>query len=191
MEKQSIDSSKVLWSEAAKYGIILGLFTCIFIFLDWGIAKIDVSEMRSIILVRVLSLLLWFIKLVGCYYIMFRLVRQLRGRFDGVTRQHEISYGTMLAVTSGFICAAANYVNISYLNPDVIQTTMDALTSTMQMTDSELSTLRKTAQNIPIATFFVQWLYCIAYGAIISRFIARSESDDMFGNNQNDTTAEY
>lgn len=191
MEKQSIDSSKVLWSEAAKYGIVLGLFTCIFIFLDWGIAKIDVSEMRSIILVRVLSLLLWFIKLVGCYYIMFRLVRQLRGRFDGVTRQHEISYGTMLAVTSGFICAAANYVNISYLNPDVIQTTMDALTSTMQMTDSELSTLRKTAQNIPIATFFVQWLYCIAYGAIISRFIARSESDDMFGNNQNDTTAEY
>lgn len=191
MEKQSIDSSKVLWSEAAKYGIVLGLFTCIFIFLDWGIAKIDVSEMRSIILVRVLSLLLWFIKLVGCYYIMFRLVRQLRGRFDGVTRQHEISYGTMLAVTSGFICAAANYVNISYLNPDVIQTTMDALTSTMQMTDSELSTLRKTAQNIPIATFFVQWLYCIAYGAFISRFIARSESDDMFGNNQNDTTAEY
>lgn len=191
MEKQSIDSSKVLWSEAAKYGIVLGLFTCIFIFLDWGIAKIDVSEMRSIILVRVLSLILWFIKLVGCYYIMFRLVRQLRGRFDGVTRQHEISYGTMLAVTSGFICAAANYVNISYLNPDVIQTTMDALTSTMQMTDSELSTLRKTAQNIPIATFFVQWLYCIAYGAIISRFIARSESDDMFGNNQNDTTAEY
>lgn len=191
MEKQSIDSSKVLWSEAAKYGIVLGLFTCIFIFLDWGIAKIDVSEMRSIILVRVLSLILWFIKLVGCYYIMFRLVRQLRGRFDGVTRQHEISYGTMLAVTSGFICAAANYVNISYLNPDVIQTTMDALTSTMQMTDSELSTLRKTAQNIPIATFFVQWLYCIAYGAFISRFIARSESDDMFGNNQNDTTAEY
>lgn len=172
-------SAKTVWDEAARSGLILGLFSAACL----GLKELS-SLSSSTFLVTAAAIVLWALEFFGCIFLMQRRMNKFYADYQGVTFRDVYVFGRRVALLSGLILAAVN-AGIIYLLPDE---TMDAALAQVyssmgsSMTASMRDTMEGIVAKMPVYVFFFQWFYCFIYGTILSAILSRRFiSKDIMG----------
>ena len=171
--KPSIDKQKI-WNEAAKSGLILGLYTSAFTLISSLTARLALSGIGGIILIQALNAILWMAKFGGCLWLMRYFMRKLVENYDGVTRRSTFRLGVQTALFSAIIVAGVGLLNFTLISPDVMKEAIDAA---MQ----SFSAVNPLGDKLPTISFFVTFTYCFLYGTIVSKIFASGiPPEDIF-----------
>ena len=103
-----------------------------------------------------------------------------------LTPKSSFRFGMFTALTSAIIVAGVNLINLTVISPDsmsqMIDTYMQAYSSTMALGDSDRVALERTMSKLPQISFFVTLVYCFLYGVIASKIFSMSiPPRDVFG----------
>lgn len=166
--RQDIDMRTIL-NEAAKSGLLLGLFTGVFIYVAMLIGMINSDSFGAKLMITVVNALLWMLKLVGCLWFL---------------RFFMLRFGMFTALFSAIIVAGIGLVNITLIAPESMQSAIEAA---MQSYSSALSasdqiTLERTLSRLPQISFFSSLVYCFLFGTVAAKiFSASIPPRDIFG----------
>lgn len=167
-----------LWNEAGKSGLILGLFTGIFIFTGLLTGKMEAGGFGSVLAGTVLGILLWFLKFFGCLWILKHQMLKYSASVEKATANDLFRFGMLTALTSAIIVAGLQLLNMTVISPDTIKAAteeyLNTYSSMMSLSDSDLAVFEKTLGNLPRISFFTILIYCFLYGTVASRIISRS-----------------
>ena len=167
--KEVVDN-KTLWNEAARVGIVFGLFSSVCLGLKEAAALTN-----STLLVTAAAIILWAVEFFGCILLMKKYMLDELEKHEGMTQLQLYKFGRRVALLSGFILAVVNAVIVSFV-PDetlaeTLNETMAAMPASMQA-DAE-DTMALMMDKFPLLTFLGQWLYCFLYGSILSAIMSR------------------
>ncbi len=173
-----------IWSEAAKAGLLLGVFTGAFIFLNMLTASLAGASAGARFAGVVLSTGLWLVKFIGCLWLLrFFMIRFAAG-FPEVTCRDSFRFGVIVALTSALITAGASLLNISLSQEtyrETVSTVMQSYLGASGITDSDRVAIEHMMGNLPMITFFATLAYCFIFGAVASRIFSRSiPPEDIF-----------
>lgn len=175
--KETIERQS-LWNEAAKAGLLLGLFTGVFIFANTMLPKLLTGGKGAAIILVVINTVLWLIKFAGCLALLRYFMMNFSSKYSGVTVPTIFRFGMITALTSAVIVAGINLLNITLISAEdlqsVIDTTLQSYGSMTQISDSDRITLDRTLSHLPQISFFVTLGYCFLYGTIASKIIANT-----------------
>ena len=182
--KPSIDKQKI-WNEAAKSGLILGLYTSAFTLISSLTARLALSGIGGIILIQALNAILWIAKFGGCLWLMGYFMRKLVENYDGVTRRSTFRLGVQTALFSAIIVAGVGLLNFTLISPDVMKEAIDAAMQSFSavnpLGDSERVSIERMIGKLPTISFFVTFTYCFLYGTIVSKnFASGIPPEDIF-----------
>lgn len=185
--KQSIDKS-IIWNEAAKSGLVLGLYTSAFTLISSLTARLALSGIGGIILIQTLNAILWMAKFGGCLWLMRYFMRKLVENYDGVTRKSTFRLGVQTALFSAIIVAGVGLLNFTLISPDVmkeaIDSAMQGYSAVAPIGDSERASIERMMGNLPMISFFVTFTYCFLYGTVVSKiFSSGIPPEDIFSDN--------
>ncbi len=173
--KETIDR-RSLWNEAAKAGLLLGLFTGVFIFANTMLPKLLAGGKVMSILLVIINTVLWLVKFAGCLGLLRYFMMSFSSKYRGISVQTIFRFGMLTALTSAVIVAGINLLNITVLSAEdlqsIIDTTLQSYSSMTQISDSDRVTLDRTLSHLPQISFFVTLGYCFLYGTIASKIIA-------------------
>ena len=100
-----------------------------------------------------------------------------------LTPKSSFRFGMFTALTSAIIVAGVNLINLTVISPDsmsqMIDTYMQAYSSTMALGDSDRVALERTMSKLPQISFFVTLVYCFLYGVIASKIFSMSIDIDI------------
>lgn len=164
--QENIDKH-IMWNDAAKGGLVLGLFSGLFIFVSPAVAKIG-----SGFLVLLLNAILWTVKFVGCIWLMRRFMLHFYTDHDDAGRQKTFTFGMLIALTSSIIVSGASLLNMYVISPDIMQQAVDNAMQSMPLSSSDKVTLERTLSHLPQISFFVSLGYCFLYGTAVSKIIS-------------------
>ena len=167
--KEVVDN-KTLWNEAARVGIVFGLFSSVCLGLKEAAALTN-----STLLVTAAAIILWAVEFFGCILLMKKYMLDELEKHEGMTQLQLYKFGRRVALLSGFILAVVNAVIVSLI-PDetlaeTLNETMAAMPASMQA-DAE-DTMALMMDKFPLLTFLGQWFYCFLYGSILSAIMSR------------------
>ncbi|MCR5018470.1 MAG: DUF4199 domain-containing protein [Bacteroidales bacterium] len=167
--KEVVDN-KTLWNEAARVGIVFGLFSSVCLGLKEAAALTN-----STLLVTAAAIILWAVEFFGCILLMKKYMLDELEKYEGMTQLQLYKFGRRVALLSGFILAVVNAVLVSLI-PDetlaeTLNETMAAMPASMQA-DAE-DTMALMMDRFPLLTFLGQWFYCFLYGSILSAIMSR------------------
>ena len=175
--RQDIDMRTIL-NEAAKSGLLLGLFTGVFIYVAMLIGMINSDSFGAKLMITVINALLWMLKLVGCLWLRFAVANPT------LTPRSSFRFGMFTALFSAIIVAGIGLVNITLIAPESMQSAIEAA---MQSYSSALSasdqvTLERTLSRLPLISFFSSLVYCFLFGTVAAKiFSASIPPRDIFG----------
>jgi len=192
--KEVVDN-KTLWNEAARVGIVFGLFSSVCLGLKEAAALTN-----STLLVTAAAIILWAVEFFGCILLMKKYMLDELEKHEGMTQLQLYKFGRRVALLSGFILAVVNAVIVSLI-PDetlaeTLNETMAAMPASMQA-DAE-DTMALMMDKFPLLTFLGQWFYCFLYGSILSGIMSRyvsvysvfKRSSDIDPNTPDDQSAD-
>ena len=167
--KEVVDN-KTLWNEAARVGIVFGLFSSVCLGLKEAAALTN-----STLLVTAAAIILWAVEFFGCILLMKKYMLDELEKHEGMTQLQLYKFGRRVALLSGFILAVVNAVIVNLI-PDetlaeTLNETMAAMPASMQA-DAE-DTMALMMDRFPLLTFLGQWFYCFLYGSILSAIMSR------------------
>ena len=167
--KEVVDN-KTLWNEAARVGIVFGLFSSVCLGLKEAAALTN-----STLVVTAAAIILWAVEFFGCILLMKKYMLDELEKHEGMTQLQLYKFGRRVALLSGFILAVVNAVLVSLI-PDetlaeTLNETMAAMPASMQA-DAE-DTMALMMDKFPLLTFLGQWFYCFLYGSILSAIMSR------------------
>lgn len=167
--KEVVDN-KTLWNEAARVGIVFGLFSSVCLGL-----KEAAGLTGSTFVVTAAMIILWAVEFFGCILLMKKYMLDELEKHEGMTQLQLYKFGRRVALLSGFILAVVNAVIVSLI-PDetlaeTLNETMAAMPASMQADAEESVALMM--DKFPLFTFLGQWLYCFLYGSILSAVMSR------------------
>ncbi len=175
--KETIER-RLLWNEAAKAGLLLGLFTGIFIFANTMLPKLLTGGKGLAVLSVIISTVLWLVKFVGCLALLRYFMMNFSSKFKGVTVPVIFRFGVITALTSALIVAGINLLNLTLISSEdmqsIIDTTLQSYGSISQLSDSDRVILDRTVSHLPQISFFVTLGYCFLYGTLASRILANT-----------------
>lgn len=164
-------TGKIIWNNAAKAGLALGLVSVAYMFITMATGKIP-----SKFLSMSVNTLLWLAKFIGCIYLMrYFMIRLVKG-YSEVTNSHTYTYGIAIALLSALICSFGSLVNMVYINSDLIaQTFQTALQQYAGMMDSNtMEAVENIMPKLPMISFFGTLIYCFLYGTLLSFILSRN-----------------
>jgi hypothetical protein len=167
--KEVVDN-KTLWNEAARVGIVFGLFSSVCLGLKEAAALTN-----STLVVTAAMIIMWAVEFFGCILLMKKYMLDELEKHEGMTQLQLYKFGRRVALLSGFILAVVNAVIVSFV-PDetlaeTLNETMAAMPASMQADAEESVALMM--DKFPLFTFLGQWLYCFLYGSILSAIMSR------------------
>lgn len=167
--------NKILWNEAALGGLVLGAFTIVITLLSGLAGRISGGALVAVI-GSVVKFLVWAVKFGGCIWLMAFFMKRLVQRYDGVENAETHILGRRLALLSALIVAAYSLASALLVDPEELNSAVTtALAATGQQLDSNTrSALEQIGPKLPVITFFATFLYCWAYGAILSVILSRN-----------------
>lgn len=185
--KQSIDKS-IIWNEAAKSGLVLGLYTSAFTLISSLTARLALSGIGGIILIQALNAILWMAKFGGCLWLMRLFMKKLVFKYEGVTRSSTFHLGVQTALFSAIIVAGVGLLNFTLISPDVMKEAIDSAlqgySAVAPIGDSERASIERMMGNLPMISFFVTFTYCFLYGTVVSKiFSSGIPPEDIFSDN--------
>lgn len=185
---ETVIDKKILWNEGAKYGLILGIVSGAFIFLNMFTASLTNGSSAMKILAVALNAGLWLIKFIGCLWLVRFFMLKFALNHPGINNKHTFRLGIIIALTSAIIYAGINLLNICVISPgqieDAINTLMESYNSLGMFSDSDKITLERTLSWYPQIAFFSNFIYCFLYGTVVSLIFSNGiPPKDIFADN--------
>jgi hypothetical protein len=181
-------SGKIIWNNAMKAGIILGLVSITYMFLGIPIGKISPGFLST-----ALVTVLWIVKFVLCIWLMAYFMKRLVSDYDGVTNSHTFKYGIAIALLSAFVYSTISMFNMQFISHDEVVSQLETqFNSISNMLDSNSKeVLESIKNNIVQITFIGNFIWCLIYGTILSSILSSSiPSKDPFTNYHNEDTTD-
>ena len=165
--KRRLDNS-TLWNEAAKAGALLGGVSvgCL-------VLKELAAGSGNSFLITAASILLWVVEFFGCILLMKDVMLSLRRRYEDVKIVDTYKLGRRAALLSGLLLASAQALFIMKMPEAQMNELIDQMVQAMPMGTSGRSELESMMDNLPIITFFSQWIYCFLYGTVLASIMSR------------------
>lgn len=123
--RQDIDMRTIL-NEAAKSGLLLGLFTGVFIYVAMLIGMINSDSFGAKLMITVVNALLWMLKLVGCLWLLRFFMLRFAVANPTLTPRSSFRFGMFTALFSAIIVAGIGLVNITLIAPESMQSAIEA-----------------------------------------------------------------
>lgn len=123
--RQDIDMRTIL-NEAAKSGLLLGLFTGVFIYVAMLIGMINSDSFGAKLMITVVNALLWMLKLVGCLWLLRFFMVRFAVANPTLTPRSSFRFGMFTALFSAIIVAGIGLVNITLIAPESMQSAIEA-----------------------------------------------------------------
>lgn len=183
--RQDIDI-RTTWNEAAKSGLLLGLFTGVFIYAGMLTGALASGGFGSRLAGSLISVVLWLAKFVGCLWLLRFFMLKFAGKYPELTARSSFRFGRLTAMTSAIIVAGLNLINMTIVSPEsvsqLIDTYMQTYSATMPLSDSDRVSLEHVMTYLPHISFFVTLFYCFIYGTVAARIFSSSiPPRDVFG----------
>ena len=170
---------KDMWNTAAKAGLVLGLVSTGYMFINQLMAGAP-GFMTSI-----LSLVLWAAKFGGCIWLMAFFMKKHVAAHPEVDNKGTFNLGMASSLLSALVYAAAAFANIAFINGDALVEQMNIMMQQMgSMMDSNSRAMMDSyMENLPQITFFSNLIYCFVFGTVLSYILSRNiPSRDPFAN---------
>ena len=165
--KRRLDNS-TLWNEAAKAGAFLG---------GVSVGCLVLRELAAgsgnTFLITAASILLWVVEFFGCILLMKDLMLSLRSRYEDVKIADTFRLGRRAALLSGLLLASAQALFIMKMPEAQMNEFIDQVVSSLPVGASGREEVEGMMDNLPIITFFSQWIYCFLYGSVLSSIMSR------------------
>jgi hypothetical protein len=168
-----------MWESAAKAGLILGLISTAYMFINMWIAA------NPGFLGSILSLILWVAKFVGCILVLKVSMKKFAAASPEIENKDTFNFGMATALLSALVYSAASFANVAFISGDVIaeqfNLTMQQMSSMMD--SNSMAMMDTYLQKLPQITFFSNLIYCTAFGTVLSFILSRNiPSRDPFAN---------
>ena len=170
MEQNAIRRN--LWNSAGKAGLILGMISSAYLFLNqWA----TTAEMPAFIKI-LLDIILWTAKFGGCIMIMMIFMKKFAAENPEARNSTTFRFGMATALLSALVYAAVSFANVAFISADYYAEQMDTVMQAYaQIMDSNtLSQMDKMLGNMAQITFFTNLFYCFVYGTLLSGILSRN-----------------
>ena len=175
-------SSSTLWNEAGKAGLVLGLVSTAYLFINQFLSGGSLGIAGGI-----LSFIVWLGKLILCIWLMQYFMKQLVVRYPEATHSHTLKFGIRTAFLSSLLFSAITLANALFISKDAIAEQWETTVSTFaSMLDSNsMAALESMQGNLPGILFFTNLIYCFIFGMILALIFSRNiPAKDPFVDNQ-------
>ena len=176
---------KILWEEAGKAGLVLGLASTTYLFLTQLIGNSGIPAFAG----AAAGLLLWCIKFAGCIWLMMFFMKRFVRQYPETDNGTAYRFGAATAVLSALVYAAAAFANTAFISADTINESIQALMGQMAPAlDSNSATrMEEIIEKLPQVTFFSNLIYCTIYGSTLSFILSRNiPNRNPFAENNSD-----
>ena len=163
---------KNMWNTAGKAGLVLGLYTTVFLFISQMLGQTEIPAFLSI----AFTLLLWVAKFVGCIALMIFFMKKFASENEGITYTHTFRMGVVTALLSALVYSAFTFANTAFISPELFEGQMDAIMQEMapMMDSNTQNVVGKYLENLPQITFISNLIYCFLYGTVLSFILSRN-----------------
>lgn len=163
-------SEKNIWNDAARIGIVFGLFSSACL----GLKELSALS-GSTFLVGLVGIVLWAVEFFGCIWMMRHFMIAEAKKYQGMQQRDLYKFGRRVALLSGLILAAVNAYAVSLVPPEMMEETLSAVASSVPggMQAEAQEQIGSMLDKFPLYTFVGQWLYCFLYGTILSAIMSR------------------
>ena len=162
--------NRTLWNEAARVGMVFGLFSSACLGLKEASALTG-----STFVTTAAMIILWAVEFFGCILLMKKYMLDELQKHRGMSQVQLYKFGRRVALLSGFILAVVNAVIVSFIPDETLAATLNetiaAMPASMQ-TDAEDS-IALFMDKFPLFTFLGQWVYCFLYGTVLSAIMSK------------------
>ncbi len=174
------ENQQSTWSSAAKDGLLLALFTIVFLFL------------AALLKNQIVATIVEILKIAGCIWFL----RYLMLKWRKTNKSFSLfKYGMMICLFSSIVCAIFTFFEFAYIFPDMITETFDQLyesLGSMSLPSESMDLITKMEDNYPqwacISAFITDILAGLIFSAIIAN--ARKSKEDIFADQPNENNVE-
>ena len=152
------------WKSAATDGLILSAITIAYL-----LATSLLPEGMAVI-----SVFLWILKLTGCIWLLYWLMKQYSSKFETIEYKSSFAYGVWVSSFSAIVCSCWQYFSMVVLFPESINNTIEQVVSALsaQYTDEQMDAILPILNNLPQINLFVNLIYFTLFGLVTSAIIA-------------------
>ena len=162
--KEKIDM-KLIWNEAGKAGLVLGLISTAYMFITLYDATLFSSKFYSVAM-SVVNFFLLAVKVVACIWLFKYFMLKFALRHSGATSGDTWKFGVTAGFLSALIYSAFNLANVAYISPAEYQSVYNEMIA--QAAPLMDANSRASAENmigkLPQITFFLNLVYCFLWG---------------------------
>lgn len=165
-------SAKTIWNDAARTGLMLGIATVAL----QALMQFVTGLIDSAILKGLSEFILWAAKFATCIFLMRWFMKNFVKAHPEAINKDTRHYGEAIAILSAFIVAAYTLVYYLYINPDVVQESMDMIRESYSsfMTSSQIDEIENSMADLPVISFFTVFIYCSLYGTLLSGILSNN-----------------
>lgn len=188
MEQEPIKTpitGKAVWTEAMKYGAILGLITIVLDLIPhlWAPSVGDISQgisskaVSAALTSSVITMVYALIKMAACIWLMVIFTKKLVAAYDNVTSSESFRFGMFVALLSALIVSASALIQYKMMDPTVIKDAVEQISiqqgNNMPMGYTE-SITDMVQSMMPFMVLLITFLKCAVIGILAALIISRS-----------------
>ena len=151
MEQNAIRRN--LWNSAGKAGLLLGLLSSVYLFINQWTTSAGISGFPGVLL----NIVLWCAKFGGCIMLMMYFMKKFVAENPEADNSKTFRFGMAAALLSALIYSAVSFANVAFISADFFAEQMD-----------------KMLAKMPQITFFSNLIYCFIYGTVLSAILSRN-----------------
>jgi hypothetical protein len=170
---------KNMWNTAAKAGLVLGLVSTIYMFINRWTGQTEMSAFLSILINGVM----WCLKFGGCIWIMMFFMKKFCAENPEADNRNTRRLGTTMAFLSALVYSAFTLADVLVISPDFYANQIDQVMQAYapMMDSNTLAEMDTMTGRFPQLTFFSNLIYCFIYGTILAAILSRNiPSKDPF-----------
>ena len=165
--KPTLDN-KGIWNEAAISGLLFGAVSIACL-----MGKESAALSGNAFLTQLAAIVLWAVEFFGCILLMKKRMMLLKDKYFDVRIDQSYKFGRRVALLSGLLLASAQALIIMKMPAETMDTMVGTLASQLQLSSSDMDSVGRVVDKLPLWTFLFQWAYCFLYGTVLSAIMAR------------------
>ena len=173
-------TGKAVWTEAMKFGAILGVITIILDLVPnlWAPTVSDVAQgfsskaVAGALTASLITMLYSLAKMALCIWIMVIFTKKLVAAYDNVTSSETFRFGMFVALLSGLIVSAAALIQYKMMDPEVISEAVEQAAASRGLSSEGITDMVQSM--MPFMVFLFTLLKCALVGIIAALIISRS-----------------
>lgn len=189
MEQEPIKTpitGKAVWTEAMKYGAILGVITIVLDLIPhlWAPSMSDISQgisartaVSSALTSSVITMVYSLIKMAVCIWLMVIFTKKLVAAYDNVTSSESFRFGMFVALLSALIVSASALIQYKLMDPTVIKDAVEQISIQQgnNMPAGYTESIADMVQSMmPFMVLLITFLKCALIGILAALIISRS-----------------